>query len=1169
MTFRRRLQLLGRIITSPGALLTIVALLVALSVWFVGPLLSFGEARPLAAASTRLAILLLVVLVWSVAGAFVLTRQKRADQALLAALRRQHLEEQQANKKLLLAAKADLAAFRNAARSAMRFTGGKRRRFNLFVADRYRIPWYLVIGSENAGKTAFAVNSSPTPLHEAGGLTATAATFHLADHAILVEMAGKFVAQQPTTVTASLWQRMLDHLRKLRPQQPVSGVIAVVDVGELMAMTPETVIDFASTLRRRIHLAMTRLRTRPPVYVVVTKLDLLIGFDEFLDRLSIKERNAALGFPITSPTATGTAASATECFKHGFANVAQKFSQHLLWRLEEEPDKHRRCRAFEFPSQFAAMQDVLEAFITHLTFANDVDGALLVRGMFFASATQSKLSVDALAQDLSLSFAQQPGKLVLRDEETVPRGRAYFLRDLISDVILPESSLGGLTKQAALISRVRGVAANTFLTLALLAPLILWWLGFSEGRAYTVRLMEGVSTARANLATAKPANGTPADFTATLATLDELRRLADEHPSRATLGLYGIASVEEAATQAYHKGINGMLLPFVDSYLREGLGDPQTPAELRLQQLKLYLMLAGQRPVDKKTVELLADSFAERWLPNVRTPQIEARIRAHLAEMASSGAELSLTDMRLVERTRAWLSDYTFARLAYDALESLPQVQRLPAWRPVDHMNLSGPQALARINDSSFWDGIAGHYTRSGLYDTVLQASDLVSIQLSQDLWAMGEPNAAADRSDEVKRIREGLLDLYRVDYIREWDSFLSELTIADGADADQVARSMAIITGDPSPVTELLLAAADQVNLTPPKSDSGAALTTKPLQLANIVTSQRVEIANAVTDHYKDFVESVSSAEGQQSQVSVIVAALKPLYSQINLVATGADILQLGDQPQTLIAGLGEQVDTLPEILQPLFRRILSQAAATTGSASRERISEIWKAIVKPACEATVDNHYPFVPNSSQDALLADFGTLFGPQGLIASFRHDYLTPYIDSSAKPWRWRSRQQLGPSLDDEVLTAFERAQDITAMYFSDTNTPSLDFVVEPVWLEDKARAMQLDLGGPAVVYMHGPPTPSAQKWPPPRLDADAILSMTPELEREPGMLRRQGPWAVFRLFDAGRRLQKSTAGPVSFGFKIGSRKVTLSVAAAAGATNPFAQNILSGFKCPVL
>ncbi|MGO4841584.1 hypothetical protein AB4144_55925, partial [Rhizobiaceae sp. 2RAB30] len=56
----KRLQAVGRALSTPGALLTIAALLAALFVWLIGPLLAFGEVRPLGSASVRLAILLVI-----------------------------------------------------------------------------------------------------------------------------------------------------------------------------------------------------------------------------------------------------------------------------------------------------------------------------------------------------------------------------------------------------------------------------------------------------------------------------------------------------------------------------------------------------------------------------------------------------------------------------------------------------------------------------------------------------------------------------------------------------------------------------------------------------------------------------------------------------------------------------------------------------------------------------------------------------------------------------------------------------------------------------------------------------------------------------------------------------------------------------------------------------
>lgn len=1171
MNLRTRLQRIGKAILSPGALLTIAALVLALLAWFLGPLLAFGDVQPLGPVSVRLAIVLVIALAWGIAGYFIRIRRNSADKALLAGLRRQQEEQRQAGKQVRATTDAELAAFRGMARGATQYTN-KGRGFNPLARDRHQTPWYLVLGSQNAGKTAIVLNSSLAFSYQGDNAAGAPAVFHLADQAVFVEIAGKFLVPYEPPAN-SLWLGMLDHLSRLRPRQPASGIIVTVSADELMTMTPEGAIDLAGVVRRRLDEAAARLRTRPPVYVIVSKLDLLVGFEEFFDTLSAEERNAVLGFPLRQPSDAKGQAPADDRFTQGFSDTVERLSGLLLLRLQEEPDEHRRRRAFEFPSQFAAMQAVLEPFITQLTFIYRFEPAPLLRGLFFASATQNGLSMDVLARDLSPSFAQQAEKLAFRNDAATGRGRPYFLRDLVRDIVIPEANLGGLTRSAAAMLQIRGIAANVLLTLAVLALLVFWWLGFNEGQAYTKRLQDGVTAARASIASALSAGTAPLDFKPALTALDDLRALAQERPDRATFGLYGTASVEEAAREAYDRGIHAMMLPFVWRYLRDGLDDPQTAAALRFHQLKLYLMMTGERPVDAQTAALFGPDFAQKWLPYDRTADVERRVSEHLAELSFTVIAAPLMDMRLVDRARGLISNYTLARLAYDALNAMPRIQQLGTWRPVDHMGLSGPQALALIGGGSFWDGIPGLFTRTGFFDSALPTTGAVSDDLAADLWVMGVADTVTGRERETQRIREGMLDLYRVDYMRRWDSFLSELTIVDSADAGETARAMAIITGSPSPVKELTAAAAAEVNLTP-ASDPASALTKAATAQVNrvagsvIAPSRVVDVGKAVTDHFKLFAKAVSAPEGQQSQIDTMLAGLQPLYSQINLVATGANILELGTQPQTVLNQLTEQVNALPDSLQPLFRRILSQAGAVTSGSSRQRLAEIWKTTVEPSCQATTKGRYPFVQASAEDTSIADFTSLFGPKGLISSFRNDYLKPFIDTTTKPWRWRTGQQVGLNIGDDVLAAFEHAQDITTTYFGDADTPSVKFTVEPVQLDEKARAMQFDIGGPTLVYMHGPPTPSAFQWPPDRADADAILSMTPEVNGERNMLRKQGPWALFRLFNAGHVLRNDPTDMVPFGFTVGSRKAVLNVMAPT-TRNPFARDILSDFKCPVL
>lgn len=1150
-----------------GSLLTIAAVILALAVWFLGPMISYDGSRPLAPAAVRLALLLLVAILWGIGSFFFRARRSKDERALLEGLRKQREEASAAADQATAALEDELARFRDAARGAMRFL--RRARGGLFSNPRYVLPWYFVVGGEGAGKTAVVRNAGLTQPSD-GGVTEEKgfAGFHITEQAVLVEFSGQILDRSDKRAVA-LWQRALDHLRRLRPRQPVNGTIIVVSVGELASMSADAGLDFAETVRRRVDEVAERLRTRAPVYLIVSKLDEIVGFGEFFETLTAEERASVLGFPIAG-TKDGEGA---DVFSAGFDDILERLSAQHLARLQEEPDELRRRRIFEFSPQFAALKARLEPLVRQLTASHRFSARPLLRGVFFTSATQTEAVADMLARSLAGDFGQTPQQMPVAGDLVSETGRPYFLRGILRDVLLPEANVSGLTRPALVATRVRDVAANVALTLLAIVAASFWWTAFSEGRAFNARLAEQTSAARASILQAAPEGQLPSRFEPVLGVLDDLKQLSEERPRRATLGLYSTSSAQEASRDAYERALAGMLFPFVWRYLEDGLDDPRTPAALRFHQLKLYLMLSGERPVSHQTAALLGPDFAANWLLYDRTAEVERRVSEHFAGLASVPVAAPLSDLSLVDRARGRISDYTLARLAYDTALSLPAVQQLPLWRPIDHMGLAAPQALSRVSGASFWDGIRGIYTSAGFENVMLRISGTVSDSIAADLWVMGT-DETLDLEREASRIRQGVLDLYRVDYITRWDRLLSDLGMADGASAGEVARALAIIIGSPSPVIEITSAIAEETRLeessdaVPGTLPGGAGQVIQDLVDATPFAPQRVtNVARSVTAHFQAVRQAVTADEGQQTQVGVLLAAMEPLYRQINHVATGGDILELGAEPQTLLNQLSGQTDALPQPLQPLFRRILSQAEAVTGGSSRERLSQIWSTMVLPLCTATTSARYPFDRGSSNDTSLDDFANLFGPNGAITAFRNDYLRPFVDTTARPWRWRAGPGGGLGFDDSVLGAFELAADITAAYFGGADAPSVNFTVEPITLDPRARAFQLDIGGPTLVYSHGPPTVTPYRWPV-ESGVDAMMSMTPEIDGERNMLRRQGPWALFRLFDAGRVLERDTTDVVPYQFTIGSRQILL-VVTAPPTSNPFSRDILSEFSCPRL
>lgn len=1170
MSIRSGLRRIGRTLARPAVYLTILVLLLALAIWFLGPLIGYGDVWPLASVAVRLALLLLLALVWGIAGVLMRVRRSSEEQALLAGLRRQQEEKEAATDKAEAAIEARFQTFRSSARAARR------------VLDRARglgsgaqaLPWYVVLGSAGSGKTMLS-RSLKTPVAADDAETTAeqaAAQFHISDEAVFVELDGAFLAQEEAWARR-LWPRILDHLRGLRPRQPLNGVVLSLGADELLGMSPEALIDFATATRRRLDEIGTRLRTRTPLYVVVTKLDLLFGFEDFFENLPGEEREAAFGFPVASLDGQSSL-TPFDAFSSGFDGLLEQLSDQLMLRLHEEPDEQRRRRINELPSQFALLKSRLVPLIQHLSGASRFAVPPLLRGMFFTSAAQTSDFVDIAAPALAGDFAYARDGLRAAPQAFAARSRPFFIRGLLDQVLLPDRGLAGLTRPGRLIMQAQGIGANIVLAVAAILLVTLWWLAFSEGRAYITRLEDGAAQARQSIARAAPDGAPASDFANVLDSLDRLRALALEEPRRTTALLYATDGPDEAAQAVYDRALSDMALPFLWRYLRDGLDAPGTPAALRLQQLKFYLMVAGERPVDPATARLIAPDFAGHWLPYDRNPAVDEAVATHLAEFERVElATAPMLDLRLVDRARGRISDYTLARVAYDLALAMPAAAGRPAWRPVDHMGLAGPQALSRVSGRSFWDGIRGIYSRQGLSQAMLPISGEVANRVAEDLWVMGMGDTALDREREARRIRDGVLDLYRVDYITQWESLLSDLDIAEADTPAELARAMALVVGQPSPVKELTAAIATE---TDPAADSGSPLDLVPGAAARLQQAEDavfaprrvIDVAGTVSNHFQAFREAVVAEEDQQAQIDALIAAMEPLYRQINHVATGGDVLELGTDPQTLLAELTERVGALPESLQALFRRILNKAAAVTSGSSRERLAGIWTTTVLPMCQATTAGRYPFEPGSGRDTSLADFAGLFGPKGAIATFRNDYLRPFIDTNAKPWRWRTGQQFGLDLDETVLYQFELADEITTAYFGESETPMVAFTVEPVSLDNRARAFQFDIGGPTLVYSHGPPTATPFSWPPENPAAEAMLSMTPEIDGERNMLRLQGPWALFRLFDAGRILEPDSSDIVPYQFNIGSRSLRLNVTAPP-TRNPFARDILSGFSCPDL
>ena len=274
------------------ALLGVIA--ISALVWYVGPLISIGETRPLDPTWIRVAVIAVLFGLLILRAVWRLWSQRRANAALVQGMTK---GPSSADKEI-----ATLNQRFSEALDVLKKTPGKGK-----GALLYQLPWYIFIGAPGSGKTTALMNAGLTfPLAEKMGGASVRGVggtrncdWWFTDEAVLIDTAGRYTTQESNSaVDASAWDGFLALLRKSRPRRPINGVLLTVNIQDLLQQTPVERKDHAAKLRARIQELQEKLGVRPPVYVLVTKADLIAGFNESFGALSKEEREPGLGLQL-------------------------------------------------------------------------------------------------------------------------------------------------------------------------------------------------------------------------------------------------------------------------------------------------------------------------------------------------------------------------------------------------------------------------------------------------------------------------------------------------------------------------------------------------------------------------------------------------------------------------------------------------------------------------------------------------------------------------------------------------------------------------------------------------------------------------------------------------------------------------------------------------------
>src|SRR5690606_18103481 len=92
------------------------------------------------------------------------------------------------------------------------------------------------------------------------------------------------------------WLGFLDLLKKYRRRRPINGVLVALSVADLLLQSESERRAHAAAIKARIAELYEHFGLRFPIYLLLTKCDLVAGFEAFFDDLRRGEREQVWGF---------------------------------------------------------------------------------------------------------------------------------------------------------------------------------------------------------------------------------------------------------------------------------------------------------------------------------------------------------------------------------------------------------------------------------------------------------------------------------------------------------------------------------------------------------------------------------------------------------------------------------------------------------------------------------------------------------------------------------------------------------------------------------------------------------------------------------------------------------------------------------------------------------
>ncbi|MFJ3458573.1 type VI secretion system membrane subunit TssM [Scandinavium goeteborgense] len=1197
-------------------------LMVALSgsvlVWEIGPFFLIGNSYPLASQLNRLICVVAIAAITLCYAMWKLLLALSVNPHLLQNLKRfykarpeDHIDNSEV-----------AAVVRNAAAWTRKVHASESvwRRFFLFNTNHVELPWYLVLGNEKAGKTSLIAGSGqhfplPEQLSRVGAraVPTTHCECWFANDALFIDTAGKYVSDGKTSQTQ--WHALLNAIARYRAVKTLNGVIVAISATDILSGSKAEQLELAVALRSRLGEIRSRLGVFFPVYVVLTKLDRLGGFDEYFRNLTVEGREQILG--VTFPYGDKNQTNETR-LKEDIARELQlleaRLENNMNLRQQEEYAVADRKKMYALPQDFRLLSQGVTEVVKNIFFASRYDETQFytsLRGIYFASSYQP--GETALQNPTTLiqrwrKFISTQGSVpqefdTIEETESlishVAGGRQYFLRQLFAEVIVKDAGLVRDNQHMTLRHRLVNIAGH-----CVVVVLSVWLLnGLFTSYQNNTRYLDVVSQNlhKLELSTTSYIESTDDNLLPGLLrmsqTLQDYGRLDVASPDlRYRYGLYAGKEVARQADSLYQFFLHKLLLPKVEIQAAKTLQDAivSQDNDRIYEALKLTLMLSEEGRFDPKYA---TTAITEQWLQAGKAqlygePAVLATHLTNLFSQPDWWRDGIPADPQLIKLARAMLARGSVTVRLYGRLKNSLQTDAPEAMTLNQLTGSDAPQIFTLADRQLLESGIPGLFTYAGYHKVVKKKGiPRLSAIWDEDRWVMGY---SAGNTTDVVKINEDVLALYLQDYRQSWERFIASIRLVSIPSSSSAVPDFSgdiymlrTLASGSLPLLNLARALVRETTLTAPDSlvSDNLPLVKTPHALNNVkklssalILDENKLLAAGVDNAFSPLRTFVNGSDATNSgsagsqtmpgtQLNKVMGGLMDQYTLLVISSSAinqSDVTTISDSGKMMAAEAQSWPDPFKNIIQPLLSGMYEKVDRQTIASSQKSID----AGPAQVCRTTLGGRYPFA-DSEQDVSLSDIEHFFAKGGVADEYFQQKLADKVDTSVSPWRYKG------GADSQELEMFEQAAVIRQALFQDNEGRklALHLTMSVPYMSPTITQLVLHVEGNDFKYTHGPVTPVSIIWP--GMHSGINLSAMPRLtavrtetmeNTSKNPIRIDGAWSFFHWLDRAQQVEDGAANAQVYTFPLDTRRVDVAMTGLTYGEESVI-DLLHRFKCP--